>query len=140
MLTEEEAKTKMLRIFKNIVKEKPKDWASGHTAIRLAENIFTNVLRRDSHTAEVLPQDIEGKEIVEKTPEDILAELDNFVGIDSVKSEVEAMIKNIECTKLKKENRPLYLKLRPELRDAALSYPLGFSPQEINYIEEFFAL
>lgn len=99
---EEEAKTKMLRIFKNIVKEKPKDWASGHTAIRLAENIFTNVLRRDSHTAEVLPQDIEGKEIVEKTPEDILAELDNFVGIDSVKSEVEAMIKNIECTKLKK--------------------------------------
>lgn len=85
---------KLERVFQYAVRHKEPGWGNAHDAIRLADSAFYNMLRRGGDVVE--PTDIPGKEHRDKTPDEILAELDKFVGIDNIRAEVVALINQVE--------------------------------------------
>lgn len=85
---------KLERVFQYMVRHKEPGWSNAHEALRLADTIFYNMLRRGDDVVE--PADIPGKEHRDKTSEEILAELDKFVGIDNIRAEVVALINQVE--------------------------------------------
>lgn len=85
---------KLERVFQYSVRHKEPGWSNAHDAIRLADSAFYNMLRRGGDVVE--PADIQGKEHHDKTPDEILAELDKFVGIDNIRAEVVALINQVE--------------------------------------------
>ena len=73
---------------------------NGHLAEKVAESVYVKAVARGSNTIEA--QDIDTSEcFIPKSEEQILAELDNYVGLQSVKDEIKAIIRNV---KTKKEN------------------------------------
>lgn len=73
---------------------------NGHLAEKVAESVYVKVALRQDKTAEA--RDIDMNEcFIPKSEEDILADLDKYVGLQSVKDEIRAIIRNI---KVKKEN------------------------------------
>lgn len=90
--------------FRRIILQQQRDGniPNGHTIEKKVREIFNKVMKRDLKAQEVLPDDIEGKEYVRKTYDEIMAELDKFVGIDEIKQKVEAIVRKLDVEALRK--------------------------------------
>ncbi len=92
-----DALAKLERVMMHLARNKPADWGNAHTAIRMADEIYLRAVA--SGALAVGPDDIQGTEEEDLTVDQILAKLDDFVGIDNIKEEVRNMVYEIEDDK-----------------------------------------
>ena len=85
----QEADRKLLRFFQYQVKIKDDTFGYAHVAIKTAEDIFTSFISRGSAAVMIEEHDIRGYVPEERTLEDILSDLDRYIGMDEVKSAVK---------------------------------------------------
>ena len=83
-----EADHKLNRFFQYQVKIKDDTFGYAHVAIKTAEDIFTSFISRGTDAVQVEEQDIRGYVPEERTLEDILSDLDHYIGMDEVKKAV----------------------------------------------------
>lgn len=76
-----------------------REWAFG---CEKAADIFANTIKRDPNASVAIPEDIPGKEFRQKSYEEIMAELDEFVGIDEIKATVQKIINKIDFERERK--------------------------------------
>jgi SpoVK/Ycf46/Vps4 family AAA+-type ATPase len=91
-----EADAKLERIFKYDMRQKADDFGNGHLAVKKAADIFANTIRRDPNATVAIPADIPGQEFHQKSYEQIMTELDEFVGIDEIKATVQKIVNKID--------------------------------------------
>ncbi len=82
------AEHKLLRFFQYQVKIKDDTFGYAHVAIKTAEDIFTSFISRGAEAVMVEEQDIRGYVPEERTLEDILSDLNHYIGMDEVKKAV----------------------------------------------------
>ena len=83
-----EADRKLQRYFQYQVKIKDETFGYGHVAIKTAEDIFTSYISRGANAEMVEESDIRGYVPEERSLEDILSDLDRYIGMDEVKKAV----------------------------------------------------
>jgi len=83
-----EAEHRLQRYFQYQVKTKDDTFGYAHLAIKTAEDVFTSFISRGSQAVMVEEQDIRGYVPVERTLDDILGDLDRYIGMDEVKQAV----------------------------------------------------
>ena len=83
-----EADHKLGRFFQYQVKMKDDTFGYAHVAIKTAEDIFTSFISRGADAVQVEEQDIRGYVPEERSLEDILSDLDRYIGMDEVKKAV----------------------------------------------------
>jgi len=83
-----EAEHKLLRFFQYQVKIKDDTFGFAHLAVKTAEDIFTSFISRGSTAVMVEEQDIRGYIPEERSLDDILSDLDHYIGMDEVKKAV----------------------------------------------------
>ena len=83
-----EADDQLKRYFKYQVKIKDDTFGYAHLAMKTAEDIFTQFITRGAQATTVEKDDIKGYVPEERSIEDILKDLDNFIGMNEVKSAV----------------------------------------------------
>ncbi len=83
-----EADHKLQRFFQYQVKIKDDTFGYAHLAVKTAEDIFTSFISRGSQAVMVEEQDIIGYVPEERSLEDILGDLDHYIGMDEVKKAV----------------------------------------------------
>ncbi len=92
----EEADNQLSRYFKYQVKIKDETFGNAHLAIKTAEDIFTQFISRGASARQVEKDDIKGYVPEERSVEDILKDLDGFIGMDEVKSAVKEMAYSVQ--------------------------------------------
>ena len=80
-----EAENQLMRYFKYQVKIKDETFGNGHLATKTSEDIFTQFISRGADAKQVEKSDIKGYVPEERTVEDILKDLDTFIGMDEVR-------------------------------------------------------
>ena len=83
-----EAEHRLQRFFQYQVKIKDDTFGYAHVAVKTAEDIFTSFISRGSQAVMVEEQDIRGYVPAERTLEEILGDLDRYIGMDEVKQAV----------------------------------------------------
>ena len=83
-----EADDQLKRFFKYQVKIKDETFGYAHLALKTAEDVFTQFITRGADATVVEKSDIKGYVPEERSVEDILRDLDSFIGMDEVKSAV----------------------------------------------------
>jgi SpoVK/Ycf46/Vps4 family AAA+-type ATPase len=83
-----EADDQLRRFFKYQVKIKDETFGYAHLALKTAEDVFTQFITRGADATVVEKSDIKGYVPEERSVEDILSDLDTFIGMDEVKSAV----------------------------------------------------
>ena len=83
-----EADDQLKRFFKYQVKIKDETFGYAHLALKTAEDIFTQFITRGAQATIVEKSDIKGYVPEERSLDDILKDLDTFIGMDEVKSAV----------------------------------------------------
>ena len=91
-----EAENQLMRFFKYQVKIKDETFGNGHLATKTSEDIFTQFISRGADAKQVEKDDIKGYVPEERTVEDILKDLDSFIGMDEVKSAVKEMAYSVQ--------------------------------------------
>ena len=91
-----EADKQLLRFFKYQVKIKDETFGNGHLAHKTAENIFTQYISRGANATRVELSDITGYVPEERSVEDILRDLDSYIGMDEVKAAVKEMAYSVQ--------------------------------------------
>ncbi len=91
-----EADKQLLRFFKYQVKIKDDTFGNGHLANKTAENIFTQYISRGASATRVELSDITGYVPEERSMEDILRDLDSYIGMDEVKAAVKEMAYSVQ--------------------------------------------
>ena len=86
-----EADKHLTRFFKYQIKIKDETFGNAHLAMKTAEDIFTSFISRGSDQPQVEREDIKGYVPEERSLEDILGELDTFIGMNEVKQAVREM-------------------------------------------------
>ncbi|MDD2246083.1 MAG: AAA family ATPase [Proteiniphilum sp.] len=92
----EDATAKLERIFKHEFRNKKGDFGNGHLAAKKASEIFANVIKRDHNAQNAGPKDITGVEFRSKSYDEIMQELDSFVGIDEIKQSIKKIISRLD--------------------------------------------
>ncbi len=88
---------RLSNIFKYLLRNRPENWAGAHSAVKKADDIFiTFSMRGHQH---ICKEDIIGEEDRDLTIDEILAKLDDFVGIDNIREEILQLVAEIECDK-----------------------------------------
>ena len=91
------AELRLQRYFKYQVKTKDDSFGYGHVAIKTAEDIFTSFISRGTAAVQIEETDIRGYVPEERTLDDILGDLDQYIGMDEVKNavrEIAYQVKN----------------------------------------------
>ena len=83
-----EADDQLKRYFKYQIKIKDETFGNAHLAMKTAEDIFTQFISRGAQATIVEKGDIKGYVPEERSVEDILKDLDKYIGMDEVKSAV----------------------------------------------------
>ena len=91
-----EADSQLVRYFKYQVKIKDETFGNGHLANKTAEDIFTQFISRGADARFVEKEDIKGYVPEERTVDEILKDLDSFIGMDEVKSAVREMAYSVQ--------------------------------------------
>jgi len=91
-----EADNQLMRFFKYQVKIKDETFGNGHLANKTAEDIFTHFISRGAHATQVEKEDIKGYVPEERSVDDILKDLDSFIGMDEVKSAVREIAYSVQ--------------------------------------------
>lgn len=92
----DDAQAKLERVFKQYFRDNTGIVLSANIAMQKAREIKDTVFRRDARTDKVLAEDIPGKEFVRKTTKKVLAEFDQYVGVENIKEEVRKIANKIE--------------------------------------------
>ncbi|MDR0872434.1 MAG: AAA family ATPase [Prevotellaceae bacterium] len=93
------AKTKLTHIFKNDIRhknDKNSDFQNAHSAVMKSYSIFENVIRREARAVAAIQDDVKGTEFHRKTYDEVMAELNEFVGVDEIRSKVEEIIQKMD--------------------------------------------
>ena len=90
------AESKLQRYFKYQVKIKDDTFGYAHIANKVAEDIFTSFISRGTTATQVEEDDIRGYVPAERTLDEILSDLDTFIGMDEVKSAVREMAYSVQ--------------------------------------------
>jgi len=90
------ADEKLLRYFKYQIKTKDDTFGFAHVASKTAENIFTSFISRGASATTVEEEDIKGYVPAERSLDEILSDLDKYIGMDSVKKAVREMAYTIQ--------------------------------------------
>ena len=83
-----EADDQLKRYFKYQIKIKDETFGNAHLAMKTAEDIFTQFISRGAQATIVEKSDIKGYVPEERSVEDILKDLDKYIGMDEVKAAV----------------------------------------------------
>lgn len=83
-----EAEHKLQRFFQYQLKTKDETFGYAHVAIKTAEDIFTSFISRGVDAVMVEEQDIRGYVPEERSLEDILGDMNRYIGMDEVKKVV----------------------------------------------------
>ena len=84
-----EADEQLRRFFKYQIKTKDETFGNAHVAMKTAEDIFTSFISRGTHTNSIEKADIRGYVPEERSLDDILSDLDKFIGMNEVKQAVK---------------------------------------------------
>ena len=87
----EEADKQLTRYFKYQIKIKDETFGNAHLAMKTAEDIFSSFISRGGKDALIERDDIKGYVPEERTLDDILKDLDSFIGMNGVKQAVREM-------------------------------------------------
>lgn len=91
-----EADNQLTRYFKYQVKIKDETFGNGHLANKTAEDIFTRFISRGVDAVQVEKEDIGGYVPEERSVDEILKDLDSFIGMDEVKSAVREIAYSVQ--------------------------------------------
>jgi len=95
-----ESKKRLKKLFKHLVKTKDDSFSNSHLVMKQVEDIISNyylrILKGAPDDNIINPEDIKGYIPEEKTVEEILKELDSFVGMQNVKTTVRELINQIK--------------------------------------------
>ncbi|MBR1548222.1 MAG: AAA family ATPase [Prevotella sp.] len=83
-----DADRKLQRFFQYQVKIKDDTFGYAHLAVKTAEDIFTSFISRGTSAVQVEEMDIRGYVPEERSLDDILSDLDRYIGMDEVKKAV----------------------------------------------------
>jgi len=83
-----DADDQLKRYFKYQIKIKDETFGNAHLAMKTAEDIFTQFISRGATATIVEKSDIKGYVPEERSVDDILKDLDKYIGMDEVKSAV----------------------------------------------------
>ena len=92
----EAAERKLQRFFQYQVKVKDETFGFGHVAIKTAEDIFTSFISRGADAVMIEEQDIRGYVPEERSLDDILSDLDQYIGMDEVKKAVREIAYSVQ--------------------------------------------
>ena len=101
-----EADEQLARYFKYQIKIKDETFGNAHLAMKTAEDIFTLFISRGSAETRVEREDIKGYVPEERTLDDILGDLDTFIGMTEVKQAVREMAYSVQNS-LQRQERGL---------------------------------
>ena len=87
----EEADKQLTRYFKYQIKIKDETFGNAHLAMKTAEDIFSSFISRGGKDSLVEKDDIKGYVPEERTLDDILKDMDSFIGMNEVKQAVREM-------------------------------------------------
>ena len=87
----EEADKQLTRYFKYQIKIKDETFGNAHLAMKTAEDIFSSFISRGGKDAMVERDDIKGYVPEERSLDDILKDMDSFIGMNEVKHAVREM-------------------------------------------------
>ena len=83
-----EADQQLQRFFKYQIKIKDETFGNAHLAMKTAEDVFTAFISRGADAARVEKEDIQGYVPEERSLDDILGDMDTFIGMNEVKQAV----------------------------------------------------
>lgn len=92
----EEADKQLTRYFKYQIKIKDETFGNAHLAMKTAEDIFSSFISRGSKESVVKKDDIKGYVPEERTLDDILKDMDSFIGMTEVKQAVREMAYTVQ--------------------------------------------
>ncbi len=92
----EEADKQLTRYFKYQIKIKDETFGNAHLAMKTAEDIFSSFISRGSKESIVEKDDIKGYVPEERTLDDILKDMDSFIGMTEVKQAVREMAYTVQ--------------------------------------------
>ena len=101
-----EADEQLARYFKYQIKIKDETFGNAHLAMKTAEDIFTLFISRGSAQTRVEREDIKGYVPEERSLDDILSDLDTFIGMSEVKQAVREMAYSVQNS-LQRQERGL---------------------------------
>lgn len=84
-----EAENKMERYFRYRLKVKDETFGFAHEAVKMAEDVFTSFINRGVSASRIEEEDIRGYVPAERSLEEILGDLDQYIGMDEVKKAVK---------------------------------------------------
>lgn len=87
---------KLQRFFQYQLKIKDETFGYGHLAVKTAEDIFTSFISRGAQADTVEECDIRGYVPAERSVDDILKDLDCFIGMDEVKKTVREIAYSVK--------------------------------------------
>ena len=93
-----DADNQLTRFFKYQVKIKDDTFGNAHLAMKTAEDIFTSFISRGAGAEQVEKEDIQGYVPEERSLEDILHDLDSFIGMDQVKQAVREIAYSVQSS------------------------------------------
>ena len=91
-----EADDQLKRYFKYQVKIKDETFGYAHLAMKTAEDIFTQFITRGAQASVVEKGDIKGYVPEERSVDDILKDLDTFIGMNEVKAAVREIAYSVQ--------------------------------------------
>ena len=91
-----EADHQLTRYFKYQIKIKDETFGNAHVAMKTAEDIFTSFISRGATADQVEREDIQGYVPEERSLNDILSDLDMFIGMDDVKQAVREIAYSVQ--------------------------------------------
>ena len=91
-----DASSQLYRYFKYQIKIKDETFGNAHLAMKTAEDIFTSFISRGVDASQVVKEDIRGYVPEERSLEDILGDLDGFIGMDEVKKAVREIAFSVQ--------------------------------------------
>lgn len=139
-----EAESRLRRLFKYAVKTKDESFGNAHYALQVAEDIFTSFITHASTNGTVLDSDIVGYVPEERTLDDILGEMDEFIGMENVKQAVREIAWEVQAN-VERANRGLISDIKPPLHfiltgnpgtgKTSIARKLGEIFEAIGYLE-----
>ena len=91
-----EADSQLSRYYKYQIKIKDETFGNAHLAMKTAEDIFTSFISRGTNALQVEKDDIQGYVPDERSLDDILHDLDTFIGMDEVKQAVREIAYSVQ--------------------------------------------
>lgn len=86
-----EAEVKLNKYFKYQLKIKDETFGFAHEAAKVAEDIFTSFISRGATATRIEEEDIRGYVPKERSLDEILADMDSYIGMDEVKQAVRGI-------------------------------------------------